>query len=276
MRTTARAPLRRRARMRAAGDCGAERSPRGAIFPLRTGPQGPAHEFDETHGRPESALPADSRERAGFQSNAHLPAARSTGNLRAREKRRGRLQFARAALPVRWRPVAPADAVIRPGRVRRDVYFALENDGWNCTFECEVHLSAKKAFGRPETWPVRSPGGVLAGPVRSSGRPLWPPSGGPHPRQGPAGGASLIGRAAVGVPARGPRGRSLSKSVAKAPIAPERRKRIVGIPRFFSRPIPARRAFATDLDKLRPGPSQESHASHRAGRRPTAASLNGE
>ena len=52
MRTTARAPLRRRARMRAAGDCGAERSPRGAIFPLRTGPQGPAHEFDETHGAP--------------------------------------------------------------------------------------------------------------------------------------------------------------------------------------------------------------------------------
>ena len=25
---------------------------------------------------------------------------------------------------------------------RRDVHFALENDGWNCTFECEVHLSA--------------------------------------------------------------------------------------------------------------------------------------
>ena len=25
---------------------------------------------------------------------------------------------------------------------RRDVHFALENDGWNCTFECEVHVSA--------------------------------------------------------------------------------------------------------------------------------------
>ena len=24
----------------------------------------------------------------------------------------------------------------------RDVRFALENDGWNCTFECEVHVSA--------------------------------------------------------------------------------------------------------------------------------------
>ena len=68
----------------------------------------------------------------------------------------------------------------------------------------------------------------------------------------------------------------MSKSVAKAPIAPERRKRNVDIPRFFSRPIPARGAFATDLDKLRPGPSQESHASHWAGRRFTTASLNGD
>ena len=81
----------------------------------------------------------------------------------------------------------------------RNVRFALENDGWNCTFECEVHLSA--------------PGGAQR-------------------RR----------------PARGPRRRRLSKSVAKAPIAPERRRRIVDIPRFFSRPIPARGAFATDLD----------------------------
>ena len=109
---------------------------------------------------------------------------------------------------------------------------------------------------------------VGAPAVAAVGRAASPP--------GVRGGASLIGRAAVGVPARGPRGRSLSKSVAKAPIAPERRKRNVDIPRFFSRPIPSRRAFATDLDKLRPGPSQESHASHWAGRRFTAASLNGE
>ena len=39
-------------------------------------------------------------------------------------------------------------------------------------------------------------------------------------------------------PCRGPRRRRLSKSVAKAPIAPGRRRRIVDIPRFFSRPIP--------------------------------------
>ena len=43
-------------------------------------------------------------------------------------------------------------------------------------------------------------------------------------------------------------GGRLSKSVAKARIAPERWKRIVGIPRFFSPPIPARDVFATDLD----------------------------
>ena len=40
----------------------------------------------------------------------------------------------------------------------------------------------------------------------------------------------------------------MSKSVAKARIEPERAKRIVGIPRFFSRLIPVRDAFATDLD----------------------------
>ena len=44
----------------------------------------------------------------------------------------------------------------------------------------------------------------------------------------------------------------LSKSVAKAPIAPERRERIVGIPRFSLPPIPPRSAFATDLDMFPP------------------------
>ena len=48
-----------------------------------------------------------------------------------------------------------------------------------------------------------------------------------------------------------PEGR-LSKSVAKARIASECRRRIVGIPRFFSWPIPSRGAFATDLDTSPP------------------------
>ena len=48
-----------------------------------------------------------------------------------------------------------------------------------------------------------------------------------------------------------PEGR-LSKSVAKAPTGPERRKRIVDIPRFFSRPIPPRDVFVADLDTPSP------------------------
>ena len=87
----------------------------------------------------------------------------------------------------------------------RDVHFALENNGWNCTLECEMHLST-------------------SGSTRRGRRPT--------PRH----------------PSRGPRRRRLSESVAKAPIAPRRTKRIVDIPRFFSRPIPARGAFATDSD----------------------------
>ena len=87
----------------------------------------------------------------------------------------------------------------------RDVHFALENNGWNCTLECEMHLST-------------------SGSTRRGRRPT--------PRH----------------PSRGPRRRRLSESVAKAPIAPRRTKRIVDIPRFFSPSIPARSAFATDSD----------------------------
>ena len=45
----------------------------------------------------------------------------------------------------------------------------------------------------------------------------------------------------------------MSESVAKARISPGSRRRIVDIPRFFSRPVPARDAFATDLDMEREG-----------------------
>ena len=37
------------------------------------------------------------------------------------------------------------------------MHFALENDGWNCTFECEVHVSASS--GAP------SRGSSLPGPA---------------------------------------------------------------------------------------------------------------
>ena len=38
---------------------------------------------------------------------------------------------------------APRFATTATGPIlRRDVHFALENNGWNCAFECEVHVSA--------------------------------------------------------------------------------------------------------------------------------------
>ena len=49
-------------------------------------------------------------------------------------------------------------------------------------------------------------------------------------------------------PSRTPWRRRMSKSATKARIEPERRKRIVDIPRFSSRPIPARGAFVADFD----------------------------
>ena len=53
---------------------------------------------------------------------------------------------------------------------------------------------------------------------------------------------------ARGAPPGGLRRRGLSKSATKAPIGPRRARRIVDIPGFSSRPIPARGAFVADLD----------------------------
>ena len=63
-----------------------------------------------------------------------------------------------------------------------------------------------------------------------------------------AGGSRRGRRPTRGAPPGDPRRRRLSESVAKARIEPGRAQGIVGIPRFFSRPIPARSAFATDSD----------------------------
>ena len=62
----------------------------------------------------------------------------------------------------------------------------------------------------------------------------------------------MVAVQAAAAPRRGALVAQLSKSVAKARIGPERRKRIVGIPHFFSWSIPPRGAFATDLDTLSP------------------------
>ena len=121
-------------------------------------------------------------------------------------------------------------AVVRDGcgwpLPRREVHFALENDGWSCTFECEVHVSAS--------------GGVRGGRRRG----LWAL----FARRGARRGR----RPARGAPSGGPRRRGLSKSATKARIEPERAKRIVDIPRFRSRPIPPRGAFVADLDTTPP------------------------
>ena len=83
--------------------------------------------------------------------------------------------------------------------------FAFENNGWNCTLECEVHVSAPGA------------------PAVVSVRPAAPLPG----LRGGASCANLLQRPGSN---RGARRESF------------------GIPRFFSRPIPARSAFATDSD----------------------------
>ena len=85
-------------------------------------------------------------------------------------------------------------------------------------------------------------------------RPRRGQRGASRPRRGQRG--AWCRRGAGGAPMSRHRSRPggrLSKSVAKARIAPERWKRIVDIPRFFSPSIPARDAFATDLDMEREG-----------------------
>jgi len=48
----------------------------------------------------------------------------------------------------------------------RDVHFALENDGWNCTFECEVHLSASRSAQEAVAAVHDDHGGYPRGPAR--------------------------------------------------------------------------------------------------------------
>ena len=90
MRTTVWVPPWRRARMRAVGDPAGRNDPPGAPYSrFGRARRGRRTSLVRRMGARDSALPADSRERAGFQSNARLGGARSTGNLRARENRPG-------------------------------------------------------------------------------------------------------------------------------------------------------------------------------------------
>ena len=64
---------------------------------------------------------------------------------------------------------APRFATTAAGPLlRRDVHFALENDGWNCTFECEVHVSASEGARRGRRPALK---GYSAGSWRCS--PAW-------------------------------------------------------------------------------------------------------
>ena len=107
-------------------------------------------------------------------------------------------------------------------------------------------------IGATEPAPRRRSGG--AGAVERGTRPVHdrPPCGRPRRRRrhGPRRGGER--------PPRGPWRHQLSKSATKAPIEPERARRNVDIPRFHSRPIPARGAFVADLDTPTPQPTPQA------------------
>ena len=94
---------------------------------------------------------------------------RITGDVPGRGRRRG---------PRRPRPAPP----------RREVHFALESDGWNCTFECKVHVSAFFGVRGCTRRPAPRPAGPVRSPGRHSARSRRPDrSQGPRPSPGPAG-----------------------------------------------------------------------------------------
>ena len=72
---------------------------------------------------------------------------------------------------------APRFATTAAGPLlRRDVHFALENDGWNCTFECEVHVSASEGAQEDvAAGPMATTADTPAGPPGRSGRLPRPP-----------------------------------------------------------------------------------------------------
>ena len=132
---------------------------------------------------------------------------------------------------------APRFATTATGPIlRRDVHFALENDGWNCTFECEVHVSA--------------PGGVR--------RCLRPPRG---PLPGARGGAvcpNLLQRLGS---SRGPRGESLIFRASSR----RRSRRGAPLRQIWTRPAPG---MPQEPHLHRPAPA---HPPHRADPGPRTA-----
>ena len=131
-------------------------------------------------------------------------------------------------------------AVVRDGcgwpLPRREVHFALENDGWSCTFECEVHISA--------------PGAVRGGRRRG----LWALFARRGARRGrrPARGAPSGARGGAGCP-----------NLPQRPQSNRNARRESLIFRGFVRSRYRRGAPLWQiLTRPRPGPSQEPHQHH--------------
>ena len=116
--------------------------------------------------------------------------------------------------------------------LRRDVHFALENDGWNCTFECEVHVSAPGGGAdRPES-------GVIAAAAVRAGARVDPP---------------------------GARGGAVCPNLPQRPGSRRSTERESLIFRAFIRGRSRPGAPLWQIwTRPRPGPPQESHAHHHA------------
>ena len=153
----------------------------------RTGPGRP----NRSRGPRPSPGPASPspifRERVGFQSNAPMGGARSTGNLRARGRTTGRGPANRPqnapSPPTSPQPLpdekdsTPPDAPGRPrnnlpgAERRRNVHFALESAVPIVILESKMHLSAKKRAGRGRRGLRRRPCGPRR--PRPPGRRFW-------------------------------------------------------------------------------------------------------
>ena len=132
----------------------------------------------------------------------------------------------------------------------RDVRFALENDGWNCTFECEVHVSASEGAQEDvAAGPMATTADTPAGPPGRSGRPPRPPPDSRRPSRARGGAVcpNLLQRPGS---SRGAGGESL-------------------IFRASSRGRSGRGAPLQQIrTRPRPGPPQEPHPHHLAPARP--------
>ena len=136
---------------------------------------------------------------------------RVAGDAPGRDLRRGQRGSRRRPLP------------------RRDVHFALESDGWNCTFECEVHVSAS--------------GGARRGlrPARGA------PPGDPRRRRGGASCPNLLQR---------PRSRRSARreSLIFRASACRRSRRETPLQQIWTRPAPVRPRSPTSITPCPPTP----------------------